>query len=66
MEHYVGLEVSLKLTAICIIDREDRARRCGCVRPGGDRDIHQMARPICRPDWARHRSNVDVVVDRAE
>jgi hypothetical protein len=29
MEHYVGLDVSLKQTAICIVDRTGRVRREG-------------------------------------
>ena len=38
MEHYVGLDVSLKLTAICIIDRTGKIEREGVVaiRPGGN------------------------------
>ena len=31
MEHYVGLDVSLKLTAICIVDRTGRIQREGVV-----------------------------------
>ena len=31
MEHYVGLDVSLKLTAICIVDREGKIKREGAV-----------------------------------
>lgn len=31
MEHYVGLDVSLKLTAICIVDRTGRIVREGMV-----------------------------------
>jgi transposase len=31
MEHYVGLDVSLKLTAICIVDRTGKIRREGTV-----------------------------------
>jgi transposase len=31
MEHYVGLEVSLKLTAICIGDRTGKIEREGVV-----------------------------------
>jgi transposase len=31
MEHYVGLDVSLKLTAICIVDRIGRIVREGLV-----------------------------------
>ena len=33
MEHYVGLDVSLKLTAICIVDRTGNIEREGVVRP---------------------------------
>src|SRR5262249_7295147 len=35
MEHYVGLDVSLKLTAICIVDRTGKIERerGGCIRP---------------------------------
>src|SRR5215472_9585341 len=31
MEHYVGLDVSLKLTAICIVDRTRKIEREGVV-----------------------------------
>jgi transposase len=31
MEHYVGLDVSLKLTAICIVDRTGKIVREGVV-----------------------------------
>ena len=68
MEHYVGLDVSLKLTAICIVDRTGKIEREGVVafRPGGDRGIHQIACAACRADRARDGSNVDMAVDRAE
>jgi hypothetical protein len=61
MEHYVGLDVSLKLTAICIIDRTGKIEREGVVAS----DPEAIA-TTCRPDWARDGSHVDVVVDRAE
>lgn len=31
MEHYVGLDVSLRLTAICIVDRTGKIEREGMV-----------------------------------
>jgi transposase len=31
MEHYIGLDVSLKLTAICIVDRTGKIEREGVV-----------------------------------
>ena len=33
MEHYVGLDVSLKLTAICIVDGTGKIVREGRSRP---------------------------------
>jgi transposase len=46
MEHYVGLDVSLKLTANLHRrpDRKDRARRDGCIQPGDNRGIHHAPR----------------------
>jgi hypothetical protein len=44
MEHYVGLDVSLKLTAICIVDRKGKIER----RAGDHRGICQVARATCR------------------
>ena len=32
MEHYVGLDVSLRLTAICIVDRTGKIESEGVVR----------------------------------
>ena len=32
MEHYIGLDVSLKQTAICIVDRAGKIQREGVVR----------------------------------
>jgi len=54
MEHYVGLDVSLKLTAICIVDRtgKNRARGSGYIRSGDDRRIHQIACAACCTGWA--------------
>ena len=37
MEHYVGLDVSLKLTAICIVDRSGKIEREGVVTSDSDR-----------------------------
>ena len=43
MEHYVGLDVSLKLTAICIVDRTGKIEREGMVASD--------------PETTRHSSN---------
>jgi len=53
MEHYVGLDVSLKLTAICIVDRTGKIVREGVVTSDpDDRRIHQIARAACCTGWA--------------
>ena len=66
-EHYVGLDVSLKLTAICIIDRTGKIEREGVVAsdPEAIATFIKLHAPM-RPDWARDGINVDVAVDRAE
>ena len=40
MEHYVGLDVSLKLTAICIVDRMGKIGREGVFVPIPKRSQH--------------------------
>jgi hypothetical protein len=57
MEHYVGLDVSLKLTAICIVDRTGKIEREGVVtsargmrRMSPESDLRQeQRRPGCGP-----------------
>jgi hypothetical protein len=52
MEHYcVGLDVSLKLTAICIVDRTRKIQR----------EMRRMSRGS-----DSNRSDVDIAVDRVE
>ena len=50
MEHYVGLDGSLKLTAICIVDRTGKIEREGVVAsdPREHRGICQVACAACR------------------
>jgi transposase len=67
MEHYVGLDVSLKLTAICVVDRTGKIEREGVVQS----DLEAIAAFVrsYAPDVAdrtRNRSNVDVAMDRVE
>jgi hypothetical protein len=45
MEHYVGLDVSLKLTAICIVDRTGKIEREGVVAS----DPETIAKLRCVP-----------------
>ena len=68
MEHYVGLDVSLKLTAICIIDRTGKIEREGvdASDPEAIATFIKLHAPYVVRIWARDGSNVDVVVDRAE
>ena len=39
MEHYVGLDVSLKLTAICIVDQTGKIEREGVVASDPEADL---------------------------
>jgi hypothetical protein len=49
MEHYVGLDVSLKETAICVVDQTGKIVSEGGSRiePRGNRAIHQNACTPC-------------------
>ena len=68
MEHYVGLDVSLKLTAVCIVDRTGKIEREGVVHsdPEAIATFIKSKCAACRADRTRNRSNVDVAVDRVE
>jgi hypothetical protein len=68
MEHYVGLDVSLKLTAICIVDRTGKMVREGMVAsdPETIAVFRQVACSACCAGRARDGSNGDVAMDRAE
>jgi hypothetical protein len=45
MERYVGLDVSLKQTAVCIVDQAGMVVKEGVVPCGtrGDRSLHQRS-----------------------
>ena len=47
MEHYVGLDVSLKLTAICIVDRTGKIEREGVVSSDPEARLPQTRRLSC-------------------
>ena len=55
MEHYVGLDVSLKLTAICIVDRTGKIEREGVVAsdPEGSRHSSNRMRRMSRGSGSR-------------
>ena len=65
MERYVGLDVSLKLTAICIVDRTGKIEREGVVRSDPEAIVGfiKSKRAACRADRTRNRGNVDMAVD---
>ena len=44
MEHYVGLDVSLKLTAICIVDQTGTIEREGLVASDRRQSPHSSSR----------------------
>ena len=61
MEHYVGVtDVSLKLTAICMVDRTGKIEREGVVAsdPETISRIHQSASAECHKDRASDGSDV--------
>jgi len=67
MEHYVELDVSLKLTATALLIGWERLGAKACsFRSRSDRSIHQVKRDGCRVDRTRNGSNVDVAVDQDE
>ena len=67
MEHYVGLDVSLKLTAICIVNRTGKIEREGVVSSDLRRSryssnrMRRMSRGL-----GSNRSNRDLALDGAE
>ena len=68
MEHYVGLDVSLKLTAICIVDRTGKIEREGAV--ASDPETIAAFVKSDAPHVARigleAGANVDLAMDRVE
>ena len=68
MEHDVGLDVSLKLTAICIVDRTGKIEREEAVASDPEA-IAAFVKPHA-PHVARigleGRSNVNLAMDRVE
>ena len=67
MEQYDGLDVSLTMTAICIVNWTGKIEREGVVASDRRRSrVCQAARPACRADRARNWSNINMAVDRAE
>jgi transposase len=65
MEQYVGLDVSLKMTAICIVDRTGKIEREGVVA-SDPAAIAAFVRLRACADRARNRCDINMAVDRAE
>ena len=68
MEQYVGLDVSLKMTAICIVDRTGKIEREGMVAsdPEAIAAFVRLHAPHVARIGARNWSNINMAVDRAE
>jgi hypothetical protein len=57
MEHYVGLDVSLKLIAICIVDRQGKIEREGVVP--SDAGVGEIALGLAMLKTAKRASDID-------
>ena len=68
MEFYVGLDVSLKQTSICVVDQTDLVVREGVVdsRSGDNRGLREVKGAGCGIYSARDRTDVHVAMDRAQ
>jgi hypothetical protein len=66
MEHYVGLDVSLKLTAICIVDRTGKIEREGVVASDPETiaafvKLHAPNSRLYETSWPIRRATVSPV-----
>ena len=68
MEYYVGLDVSLKQTSICIVDQAGLVVREGVVdfRSRGDFGLREVKGTGCGTHRPRDWTDVDVALDRAQ
>jgi len=48
MEHYVGLDVSLKLTAICIANERGKIQFSAQFFPGKEKSYREAYRGLCQ------------------
>ena len=66
MEYYVGLDVSLKQTSICVVDQTGSVVREGVVNsdPRGDLSLREVKSAGCSTHRPRDRTDVHLAVDR--
>ena len=67
MEYYVGLDVSLKQTSICVVDQTGTVVRESVVdfRSRGDFSLREVKGAGRVTHWPRDRTDVYLVMDRA-
>jgi hypothetical protein len=65
MEYYVGLDVSLKQTSICVVDQSGSVVREGVVDSWGDLSLREVKGAGRGTHWPRDRTDVHVAMDRA-
>jgi hypothetical protein len=68
MEHYVGLDVSWKLTSICVVNQTGSIVQKGVVSsdPEGDRFIREIEGTRNGTDRHRDRTDDYVAMERAQ
>ena len=66
-KQYVGLDVSLKETSICVIDDVGKiVWRGRTINAGSHRISREAACAPCGSDWARKWAAIELAVPRAE
>ena len=66
-EYYVGLDVSLKQTSICVVDQAGLVVREAVVDSDHDDiDLRDVEGTECSTHWPRDGTDVYVAVDRAQ
>ena len=68
MQHYVGLDVSLKQTAVCAVDQTGKIQREGMVASDPDAIARFIAAhaPHAARIGLENRRHIDVALDRAQ
>ena len=66
MEYYVGLDVSLKQTSICVVDQTGSVVREGVVDSDPEAiSVYVRSKAPGGTHWPRDRTDVHVAMDRA-
>ena len=68
MQYYVGLDVSLKQTSICVVDQAGLVAREGASNlrftPQSRRQLSPLRRPFRANSELMHRSNADIALTK--